>query len=396
MNIPYGKQWIDEEDIQEVVKVLKSDWITQGPMVEKFEKKVAEYCIVKYAVAFNSGTAALHAAYYAAGLKAGDEIITSPITFTATSNAAIFLGAKPVFCDIDFNTYCIDVDKIEEKITKKTKIITPVSYAGYPVDIESIKEIAKKYNIIVIEDAAHALGAIRNGKKVGSEADMTILSFHPVKHITTGEGGMVLTNNEEFYEKLKLFRTHGITKDNSKLSKIEGPWYYEMIDLGYNYRIPDILCALGYSQMSKIEVFVERRNYIAKKYDDAFEGVKEITIPPRPNKNSRHAYHLYPILINNPEKRRIVFEKLREKGIFAQVHYIPVHLQPYYRKNFGYKIGDYPMAEEFYKREISIPIFPKMTEEEINYVIQSVLEAIKWKKLKLQKIGILAKMNLFL
>jgi UDP-4-amino-4,6-dideoxy-N-acetyl-beta-L-altrosamine transaminase len=377
MNIPYGKQWIDEEDIQEVVKVLKSDWITQGPMVEKFEKKVAEYCIVKYAVAFNSGTAALHAAYYAAGLKAGDEIITSPITFTATSNAAIFLGAKPVFCDIDFNTYCIDVDKIEEKITKKTKIITPVSYAGYPVDIESIKEIAKKYNIIVIEDAAHALGAIRNGKKVGSEADMTILSFHPVKHITTGEGGMVLTNNEEFYEKLKLFRTHGITKDNSKLSKIEGPWYYEMIDLGYNYRIPDILCALGYSQMSKIEVFVERRNYIAKKYDDAFEGVKEITIPPRPNKNSRHAYHLYPILINNPEKRRIVFEKLREKGIFAQVHYIPVHLQPYYRKNFGYKIGDYPMAEEFYKREISIPIFPKMTEEEINYVIQSVLEAIK-------------------
>lgn len=377
MKIPYGKQWIDEKDIKEVVKILENDWITQGPMVEKFEQKVAEYCGVKYAVAVNSGTAALHAAYFAAGLKPEDEIITSPITFTATSNAALYLGAKPIFCDIDINTYCIDIEKIEEKITDKTKIITPVSYAGYPVNIEKIKEIADKYNLIVVEDGAHALGAIRNGKKVGFEADMTILSFHPVKHITTGEGGMILTNDEKYYEKLKLFRTHGITKDNNKMLKNDGVWYYEMHELGYNYRIPDILCALGYSQMSKIEVFVERRNYIARKYDEAFEGVKEITIPPRPNKNSRHAYHLYPILINNPEKRRIVFEKLREKGIFAQVHYIPVHLQPYYQKNLGYKKGDYSVAEDFYSKEISLPMYPKMTEEEINYVINTVDKIIK-------------------
>ncbi|WGS63895.1 UDP-4-amino-4,6-dideoxy-N-acetyl-beta-L-altrosamine transaminase [Marinitoga aeolica] len=377
MKIPYGKQWIDEKDIKEVVKILENDWITQGPMVEKFEQKVAEYCGVKYAVAVNSGTAALHAAYFAAGLKSEDEIITSPITFTATSNAALYLGAKPIFCDIDIKTYCIDIEKIEEKITDKTKIITPVSYAGYPVNIDKIKEIADKYNLIVIEDAAHALGAIRNGKKVGIDADMTILSFHPVKHITTGEGGMILTNDEKYYEKLKLFRTHGITKDKNKMLKNDGAWYYEMHELGYNYRIPDILSALGYSQMDKLEMFIERRNYIAKRYNEAFRNNHKITIPPVVDNNSRHAYHLYPLLINDKNKRKYVFDRLREEGIYAQVHYIPVHLQPYYQKNLGYKKGDYPIAEDFYSKEISLPMYPKMTEEEINYVINTVDKILK-------------------
>lgn len=370
MKIPYGTQWINDEDIENVVKTLKGDWLTQGPSVEEFEKKICNYTGAKYAVAVNSGTAALHCAYYAVGLEKGDEIITSPITFTATSNAAIYTGAFPVFCDIDMNTYCIDIEKIEEKITEKTKIITPVSYAGYPADIKKIKEIADKYNLTVVEDAAHALGGIRNCKKVGTEADLTILSFHPVKHITTGEGGMILTDSEEYYQRLKMFRTHGISKEN--MINNDGPWYYEMQDIGFNYRIPDILCALGISQMERIEEFLEKRNYIAAKYNEAFKNNKNITIPPTTGKDSRHAYHLYPILVNNPDKRRYVYDYLREKGIYTQVHYIPVHTQPYYMEKFGYNYGDYPKAEEFYSKELSIPMFPKMTDEEIEYVIKTI------------------------
>lgn len=377
MKIPYGKQWIDGEDIQGVIEVLKGDWLTQGPTIEKFEKAIADYVGVKYAIAFNSGTSALHGAYFAAGINQGDEIITSPLTFVASSNAAIYLGAKPVFVDIDMKTYCIDINKIEEKITSKTKVITPVSYAGYPVDIEKIKNIAKKYNLVVVEDAAHALGAMRNGKKVGQEADMTMFSFHPVKHITTAEGGIIVTNNEIYYEKLKMFRSHGITKDKRYLTKNEGPWYYEQHYLGYNYRITDMQAALGISQLKKLEKFIKIRNDIAEIYNMSFNNIENIKTPPIVNKESRHAYHIYPILLDKKIDKKKVFENLRENGIFCQVHYIPVHLQPYYQKNFGYKKGDYPIAEEFYEREITIPLYPKMTKEEINYVIDNIKKVVK-------------------
>jgi len=374
--IPYGRQWIDEEDIAAVVDVLKGDWLTQGPNVEKFEKAVADYIGVKYAVAFNSGTAALHAAMFAAGVREGDEIITSPITFVATSNSAVYLGAKPVFVDIDLKTYCIDTQRIEEKITPKTKVIAPVDLAGYPVDIKPIIELAKKYGLVVIEDAAHALGAKRYGKMVGQEADMTMFSFHPVKHITTGEGGIIVTNNVVYAEKMRLFRTHGITKKPEFLEKNDGPWYYEMHELGFNYRITDFQCALGLSQLKKIEDFLRRRNEIARRYDAAFEDIPQIVPAPSVLEPDRHAYHLYPILLNGVN-RKDVYLKLREKGIYTQIHYIPIHMQPYYRKRFGYKKGEFPNAEYYYENELSIPMYPKMTDEDLEYVIKSLKEVIQ-------------------
>ena len=375
--IPYGRQWIDEEDIKAVVEVLRGDWITQGPKIDEFERKIAEYVGVKYAVAFNSGTSALHAAMFAAGVKEGDEVITTPISFVATSNSVLYMGAKPVFVDIDMDTYCIDIDKIESMITEKTKVILPVDFAGYPIDMKRVKKIASEYDLIVVEDAAHALGAKRYGKMVGQEADMTMFSFHPVKHITTGEGGIVVTNDEKFYEKLRIFRTHGITKDEKMLTRNDGPWYYEMHHLGYNYRITDFQCALGISQLRKLESFIKRRNEIARIYDEAFKDHPFITIPPKPSyENSRHAYHIYPILLDGRIDKKKVFVELRRRGILCQVHYIPIHLQPYYRRRFNYGEGDFKNAEEYYKREITIPLYPKMSEDDVNYVIENLREVL--------------------
>lgn len=371
-NISYGRQWIDESDIAAVVDVLRGDWLTQGSMVDNFEKAVAEYVGVKYAVAFNSGTSALHGAMFAAGVKKGDEVITSPVTFVSTSNSAVYLGAKPVFVDIDVNTYCIDINKIEDAITPQVKVIAPVDLAGYPVDLREIRKIAAKHDLIIIEDAAHAFGAERYGRKVGLEADMTMFSFHPVKHITTGEGGIIVTDNAEFYEKLRLFRSHGITKDPMVLSKIDGPWYYEMQSLGYNYRITDIQCALGISQLKKLDSFVQRRNEIARMYDDAFTGNSNIVTPPVPLwADSLHGYHIYPVLVEEYD-RKSLYLKLRDAGIFTQVHYIPVHLQPYYRENFAYSDGDFPVAEKYYQKELTIPMYPKMTDDDVERVIDSI------------------------
>lgn len=379
-DIPYGKQWLDDRDVSAVVEVLRGDWLTQGPTIERFEKAIADYLGTRYAVAFNSGTAALHGAMFAAGLSVDDSLITSPITFVATSNSLIYLGGKPAFVDIDMNTYCIDLEKIEDAITEKTKVIVPVDYAGYPVDLKRLREIADDYSLIIIEDAAHALGAKRYGKLVGLEADMTMFSFHPVKHITTAEGGIIVTNSYKYCEKLKIFRNHGITKNRKKLmKKDEGSWYYEMQYLGYNYRITDLQCALGLSQLEKLDVFLKRRNEIATKYDSAFQTIPSLKIPPHPPyPNSMHAYHIYPLFLRNFD-RKLLFSKLKKRGISCQVHYIPVHWQPFYRERFGFNRGDFPVAEEFYEHELTIPLYPRMTNDEIELVIEKIIHCLAQK-----------------
>jgi len=371
--IPYGCQYIDEEDIAAVVEALRDPLITQGPRVEAFEETVAAYCGVRYAVAFNSGTSALHGAMFAAGVGPGDEVITSPLTFVASANAAVYMGARPVLVDISRDSYCLDIDKMEAAITERTRAIVAVDYAGYPVDLVRIKEIAARYHLMVIEDAAHALGAKRDGQMVGSQADMTMFSFHPVKHITTGEGGMIVCHDEALYQRLKLLRSHGITRDEALLEGHDGPWYYEMQELGFNYRITDIQCALGLSQLNKLEGFISARNRLARRYDVALNDLAWLDTPPLAVKDGRHAYHLYPIVVQEPVDRRELFNYLREASIGVQVHYIPVHLQPFYRRNFGYSPGDFPLAEAFYAGEISLPMFASLTDADQDYVIERLL-----------------------
>lgn len=374
--LPYGHQWIDDEDIASVVRVLKSDWITQGPKVGEFEEKVAEYCGARYAVAVSSGTAALHAACSVAGISQGDEAITTPITFAATANSVIYCGGKPVFADIREETLNIDVKEIEKKLSSKTKAILPVDFAGHPADLDEIRAIAEERKLIVIEDACHALGAEYNGKKIGSLSDMTVFSFHPVKHITTGEGGMVLTDNEEFYEKLKVFRHHGIVKDN--LGK--GPWHYDIYNPGYNFRITDFQCALGISQMKKLDRFVKRRREIAARYNQAFAGMKEL-VTPIEGEDVKAAYHIYVIQLRTEllkVGRKELFKALRAEGIGVNVHYMPLHLHPYYQKEFGYKKGDYPNAERYYERAITLPIFPKMGDRDVDDVIEAVYKVVHY------------------
>lgn len=374
MYIPYGKQSIDEEDIQAVVETLRSDFLTTGPKVHKFEQCVADYVGAKYAVAISNGTAALHAACYAAGIGEGDEVITTPITFAASANCALYCGGKPVFADIDPITYNIDPEDIRRKITIKTKAIIVVHYTGQPCDMDAIHAIAKEHNLIVIEDAAHALGADYKGQKVGTMSHMTTFSFHPVKHITTAEGGMIITNNQEFYDKLLLFRTHGITRDPELLSRDEGPWYYEQIDLGYNYRITDVQCALGISQMRKLNTFIAKRREIARRYDQAFSENPNIVIPHQ-KEGCNNSYHLYVIQVKNVD-RRFVFEELRAAGIGVNVHYIPVYTFPYYQKH-GYANVKCQNAEELYNKIISIPMYPDLTLEEQNYVIGQINKLTK-------------------
>lgn len=373
MYIPYGRQCIEEDDIEAVVEVLCSDYVTTGPAVAEFEKSVAEYTGAKYAVAVSNGTAALHAACLAAGIKEGDEVITTPITFAASANCVLYCGAKPVFADIEPDTYNIDPTKIEEKITSKTKAIIAVHFTGQPCKMDEIHEIAKKHNLFVIEDAAHALGAEYKGKKIGSISDMTTFSFHPVKHITTGEGGMVTTNSKELYDRLVLFRSHGITRDERFLEKNEGGWYYEQLDLGYNYRITDIQCALGISQMKKLDRFVERRREIAKRYNEAFSDVKGIQIP-KQEADCHNSWHLYVIQVLDRDRKE-VFDTLRSKNIGVNVHYIPVYKHPYYQKN-GYERVCCKNAEQYYANAISIPMYPLLSKEEQEYVIETIKEVL--------------------
>ena len=384
--IPYGHQWINEDDIKEVVKVLKSDWITQGSKVKEFENALCKYTGAKYAVAVSSGTAALHIACLAAGIKPGDEVITSPITFVASANCILYCGGSPVFADVQKDTANIDPEEIKKKINNRTNAIIPVHFAGHPCDLEQIYRIAKKHNLNVIEDACHALGGEykANGKwlRIGSckHSDMAIFSFHPVKSITTGEGGTVLTNNKKYYEKLLILRNHGITKNASRFTvhnpRFTGHWYYEMQELGFNYRITDFQCALGLSQLKKNKNFIERRKEIVDIYNREIHGIGEIELPVE-RKYVSSSWHIYYIRLKDASKRKFIFQKLRENGIYVQVHYIPIHLQPFYRKILGYKIGDFKMAEDYYSRTITLPLYPLMKDCQVKKVVNVVKKYLK-------------------
>jgi UDP-4-amino-4,6-dideoxy-N-acetyl-beta-L-altrosamine transaminase len=377
--LPYGHQSIGEEDIEAVVAVLQSDWITTGPKVIEFEEALAGRVGAKHAVAFSSGTAALHGAAYAADLKPGDEAITTPMTFCATANCILYQGATPVFADVTADTLNINPDEVANCITEKTKAILPVDYAGHPADLDTIRELAEKKNIIVIEDACHALGAEHSGRKVGAICDMTVFSFHPVKHITTGEGGMVATNEDDMAAKLRLFRNHGIEGD-ARQRQAKGKWYYEMADLGYNYRLTDIACALGLSQLRKLDENLSRRRKIADLYNAGLRDVPGLILPTVKN-DVIPAWHLYPMRFDTSKfrvGRGEIFAALRAENIGVNVHYIPVHTHPYYRRSFGYEGGEYPVAEAAYETLISLPMFHSMSDEDGQDVIQAVEKVFRW------------------
>ena len=372
--INYGRQYIDSDDVKAVLRVLKSDWLTQGPQIQKFENSLKAYFNSNYCTVLSSGTAALHLAVLTLGWNKEDIIITTPISFLATSNCILYCGATPSFVDIESKYFTIDVEKLEQKIKlfkkreKKIVGIIATDYAGHPCDWKSLRKIADRYGLKLINDNCHALGAqIDNDKGYAIKyADLVTHSYHPVKNITTGEGGSILTNNQYLDKKIKSLRSHGVDQNTKNL------WFYEMKDLGFNYRISDIQCTLGITQLKKINKFLKRRNEVAKMYNKAFSNDMRFKIPDM-KKNYTHAYHLYPLQINFDIlkiSKKILFKKMREKKINLQVHYIPTHIQPYYKKNFNFKIGDFPVAEKFYNREVSLPIYFSLKDKEIKTVIK--------------------------
>jgi perosamine synthetase len=375
--LPYGRQSVDQVDIQAVVEVLRSDWLTTGPKVAEFEESMAARVGSTHAVSFSSGTAALHAAAFAAGLESGDEAITTPMTFAATSNCVLYQGATPVFADVSPDTLNLDPEEIRKRISSSTRVLLSVDYAGHPADLTAIMQIAQRHGLIVIEDACHALGAEYAGRRVGNIADMTVFSFHPVKHITTGEGGMVTTNNPRFAETLRRFRNHGISSD-ARQRQSAGQWHYEMVLLGYNYRLPDIACALGVQQLNRLDANLARRREIAARYTTAFREISGV-IPPSVRLETNPAWHLYPIRLDLAKlsvDRGYIFRALRSENIGVNVHYIPVHLHPYYRERFGYKGGEYPVAEQAYTRLISLPMFHGMNDQDVDDVIAAVAKVM--------------------
>lgn len=375
--LPYGRQSIGEEDIQAVVDVLRSDWLTTGPRVAEFEQSFAAWVGAKHAVSFSSGTAALHGAAFAASLKPGDEAITTPLTFAATANCVLYQGATPVFADVTPDTLNLDPDQISKRITPRTRAVLAVDYGGHPADLDAIRELAVRHDLILIEDACHALGAEYHGRRVGSLADMTTFSFHPVKHVATGEGGMVTTDRADFAETLRRFRNHGISSD-ARQRQAEGQWHYEMLLLGFNYRLTDISCALGLSQMKKLEENLFRRREIAARYTAAFTDLEGVMVPAVQN-NVEPAWHLYPIRLNLEKLSRgrsEIFRALRAENIGVNVHYIPIHLHPYYRDRFGYRVGEYPIAEDAYARLVSLPMFHGMSDQDVQDVIHSLQKVI--------------------
>jgi UDP-4-amino-4,6-dideoxy-N-acetyl-beta-L-altrosamine transaminase len=361
--IPYSRQSIDEKDIAAVCSVLRSDYLTTGPKIEEFEKAVCSYVGAKNGVAVSSGTAALQCSMYALGICPGDEVIVPPMTFAATANCVCLMGATPVFVDVEPGTLLIDPKEVEARITPRTKAIIGVDYAGQPCDWDSLRVLANKHGLALIADSCHAIGAEYKGHKVATLADMTIFSFHPVKHITTGEGGMIVTDDKDYSDKMRIFRSHGITTDVSTREKT-GAWFYEMVDLGYNYRISDIQCALGLSQLEKLPEWIKQRQNIAKMYDQFFaENNLSSPLTVRPDRT--HVYHLYVVQMKNRDK---VFSDLREQGIGVNVHYVPVHLHPYYQKKFGYGKGLCPVAEKAYEQLITLPLYPGMTNKDVKMV----------------------------
>jgi perosamine synthetase len=374
--IPYGKQLVEQDDIQAVIEVLRSDWLTTGPKVTEFEKLVAEYVGARYAVAVSSGTAALHCAMYAAGVGPGDEVIAPPMTFAATTNAVIYQGGIPVFADVDPDTLLLDPVKVEEKISNRTKAIIAVDYTGHPCNYDALKRIADRHGIFIVADACHSLGAEYKGKKVGSLADITVFSFHPVKHITTGEGGMVVTNDTALANHIRQFRNHGIDSDYRQRER-QGSWFYQMADLGYNYRLSDLQCALGITQLKKLPAFLKHRREIAEYYDRYLLEMKAIR-PLTVSSVVTHAYHLYVVRIDFKllgKQRETLFQQLREKEIGVNVHYIPVHLHPYYRRKFGTGRGLCPIAEAAYEEIISLPIFPALDDKQMNQCIEALFSS---------------------
>ena len=375
--LPYGRQSLDDDDIQAVVEVLKSDWLTTGPKVGEFETRFAALVNARHAVSFSSGTAALHGAAFAAGLGPGDEAITTPMTFCATANCVLYQGAKPVFADVSVDSLNLDPAEVAKKISARTKAIIAVDYAGHPADLDSLLALGNQHSLLVIEDACHSLGAEYRGQRVGGIADMTVFSFHPVKHLTTGEGGMVTTNDEHLAKTLRRFRNHGISSQ-AKERQEAGQWFYEMVLLGFNYRLTDIACALGLSQLRKLDANLARRREIAAQYTSAFRDLPEIKVPVV-RTQSNPAWHLYAIQMQLEMLsvgREEIFRGLRAENIGVNVHYIPVHLHPYYRERLGHKEGDYPVAEAAYERLISLPMFHSMTGTDVKDVCHGLRKVI--------------------
>jgi UDP-4-amino-4,6-dideoxy-N-acetyl-beta-L-altrosamine transaminase len=382
----YGRQSISEEDIEAVVKALRSDWLTQGPEITKFETALCDRFGAGYASAAANGTAGLHLIALASGWGPGDIVITSPITFLATANCIAYAGARPDFVDIDPRFYTLDPTHLETKLKayakqgKKVKAVIGVDYAGHPCDWDAIKSLSEKYGFQMVNDNCHALGASYKGDKqyAVKYASSVNMSFHPVKHITTGEGGAVLTNDAELDKKIKILRTHGITKDPDLLVKNDGPWYYEMQHLGFNYRITDFQCALGTSQLSRLDDFVSKRRKVALLYAELLSSDDRLVLPAEAD-YAEHSYHLYPLQIDFEKckiSKELFFEGMRDKGIALQVHYIPIHLQPYYRENYGFRKGNFPISEEFYNREVSLPIYPSLESMDIDFIAKNMLEAL--------------------
>lgn len=377
--IPYGKQYIDKSDIEAVERVLLSSYLTTGPQIEEFEKKLCQITGAKYAVAMSNGTAALHAACVAAGIGDGDEVITTPMTFAASANCILYCKGKPVFADIEPDTWNIDPPKIENRITELTKAVIAVDFTGQAAKLDEIREICNKHNLILIEDAAHAIGTKYKGKSVGCISDLTTFSFHPVKTITCGEGGAVLTNSEEYYKILKRFRSHGITRDINEISKNPYPGYHEQIELGYNYRMTDIQAALGVSQLNKLKIFTRRRSEIVSMYDRAFSAMPQLIIQ-KEILESQTTRHLYVIKINSDYLkvgRDDIYRALIAENIGLQVHYMPIYYHPYYQ-SMGYQKGLCPVAENLYENIMTIPLYYSMSDEDVESVINGVKKILTY------------------
>jgi perosamine synthetase len=369
--IPYGRQWVDDDDIAAVVNVLRSEFLTTGPAVGRFEEALVHATGAHHVVALNSGTSALHAMYFAARIGPGDEIITSPLTFAATANAALYLGATVRFVDVEADTGNLDPDLVEDAISDRTMAIVPVDFAGHPADYDRLRAITDRHGVRLLADAAHSLGATYKGRPVGTLADASELSFHPVKPITTAEGGAVVTDDPELAQRAARFRTHGITKDAAELERPdEGPWWYEQHDLGFNYRLTDLQAALGTSQLRKLERFVERRRAIAATYDAALADLDALVLPGRRG-DVEPGWHLYVIRTRDPQRRRPLFERLRAHDLGVQVHYLPVYWHPFYAA-LGYHRGLCPEAERYYAGAISLPVYPAMSEDDVQRVIDVV------------------------